>query len=304
MFENGKMWADDVGKPIQAHGGCIIQHDGMWYWYGEHKGAKNCPGTTRVDVIGISCYSSKDMNSWRYEGLALDVKDSPKGSLIQPENVCERPKVLYNKKTGKFVMWMHLDTPNYTYAGVAVAVADRPIGPFTVIREMQPNRTDSRDMTLFKDVDGTAWLVHSSDWNKTLRLSRLTEDFTDVDGFYASALTDQTREAPALMYRDGKYYMITSGCTGWQPNSALYAECDHLCGQWKLIDNPCEGDNYRRTFEGQSTDIFEKDGKTYLMLDHWKPKNLKNSGYSILPVTVENGILTVKWQATFPEQAS
>ena len=79
MFENGKMWADDVGKPIQAHGGCIIQHDGMWYWYGEHKGAKNCPGTTRVDVIGISCYSSKDMNSWRYEGLALDVKDSPKG---------------------------------------------------------------------------------------------------------------------------------------------------------------------------------------------------------------------------------
>ena len=60
-------------------------------------------------------------------------------------------------------------------------------------------------MTLFKDVDGTAWLVHSSDWNKTLRLSRLTEDFTDVDGFYASALTDQTREAPALMYRDGKY---------------------------------------------------------------------------------------------------
>lgn len=46
MFENGKMWADDVGKPIQAHGGCIIQHDGMWYWYGEHKGAKNCPGTT------------------------------------------------------------------------------------------------------------------------------------------------------------------------------------------------------------------------------------------------------------------
>ena len=153
MFENGKMWADDVGKPIQAHGGCIIQHDGMWYWYGEHKGAKNCPGTTRVDVIGISCYSSKDMNSWRYEGLALDVKDSPKGSLIQPGNVCERPKVLYNKKTGKFVMWMHLDTPNYTYAGVAVAVADRPIGPFTVIREMQPNRTDSRDMTLFKDVE-------------------------------------------------------------------------------------------------------------------------------------------------------
>ena len=63
MFENGKIWMDDAGRSIQAHGGCILQHDGMWYWYGEHKGAENCPGTTRVDVIGISCYSSKDMNS-------------------------------------------------------------------------------------------------------------------------------------------------------------------------------------------------------------------------------------------------
>lgn len=101
------------------------------------------------------------------------------------------------------------------------------------------------------------------------------------------------------MYRDGKYYMITSGCTGWQPNSALYAECDHLCGQWKLIDNPCEGDNYRRTFEGQSTYIFEKDGKTYLMLDHWHPEDLKSSGYSILPVEVVEGILSVIWQENF-----
>ena len=82
---------DDAGRSNLAHGGCILQHDGMWYWYGEHKGAENCPSTTRVDVIGISCYSSKDMNSWLYEGVSLDVKDSPEGSLIQAEFVCERP---------------------------------------------------------------------------------------------------------------------------------------------------------------------------------------------------------------------
>lgn len=100
MFRNGEMWLDDRGESIQAHGGCIIQYKDMWYWYGEHKGAENCPGTTRVDVIGISCYSSKDMQSWHYEGLALDVKKQSEGKAwYSQENVCERPNVLYNEKT-------------------------------------------------------------------------------------------------------------------------------------------------------------------------------------------------------------
>lgn len=52
----------------------------------------------------------------------------------------------------------------------------------------------------------------------------------------------------------------------------------------------------RTTFDGQSTYIFEVDGTFYLMLDHWKPNDLKKSGYSILPITFENGALTVNWQ--------
>lgn len=299
MFQNGKIWFDDKGAPIQAHGGMILEHQGIWYWYGEHKGADNCHGTTRVDVIGVSCYSSKDLRSWHYEGLALDVKDSPEGSLVKPENVCERPKVLFHEKSGQFVMWLHLDTPDYAYAGVAVAVADNPKGPFTLIHEKRPNRQDSRDMTLFVDEDKTAYLVHSSNWNKTLHIARLTEDYTDVDGFYTSALVEQEREAPALIYEQGMYYMVTSGCTGWNYNSALYAVSPYLNGQWKLIDNPCEGEGYRDTFRGQSTWLFRVNGQIYLMLDHWEPENLQKSGYSILPVTIEKGRLTVHWQETF-----
>ncbi len=299
MFENGKMWFDDKGDPIQAHGGMIMEHQGTWYWYGEHKGAPNCPGTTRVDVIGISCYSSKDLQSWHYEGLALDVKNSAPDSVMKPENVCERPKVLFNEKTRKFVMWVHLDSSDYTFAGVGVAVADAPQGPFTMIREMQPNRQDSRDMTLFVDQDNRAYLVHSSNWNKTLDIARLTDDFTDVDGFYTSAMVDQEREAPALIYEQGMYYMVTSGCTGWNYNSALYSTCPYLHGQWKLIDNPCEGEGYRDTFKGQSTWLFRVNGQIYLMLDHWKPDNLQESGYSILPVTIEDGRMTVHWTDAF-----
>lgn len=299
MFQNGKMWFDDKGDPIQAHGGMILEFQGMWYWYGEHKGAANCPNMARVDVIGISCYSSNDLQSWHYEGLALDVKSSPMGSLVQPQNVCERPKVLFNEKTGKFVMWFHLDTPDYVYAGVAIAISDNPKGPFILINEKRPNQQDSRDMTLFVDKDKIGYLIHSSNWNKTLHIARLTEDYTDVDGFYTSAMIDQEREAPAIIYEQGMYYMVTSGCTGWQFNSALYAVSPYLNSQWKLIDNPCEGDGYRDTFRGQSTWIFRVGQQIYLMLDHWNPNNLQESGYSILPVTINDGKMTVRWTEEF-----
>ena len=129
MNKNGEMWFDDQGNAIQAHGGMILEYQGVWYWYGENKGADNCPGTSRVDVIGVSCYSSKNLQDWHYEGLALDVrKNQLKGSLFRPENVCERPKVIYNKKTGKFVMWYHLDTPDYGYAAPPCPRSSSPAG--------------------------------------------------------------------------------------------------------------------------------------------------------------------------------
>ena len=298
MLKNGEMWLDDEGNPIQCHGGAIIRHGQKWYWYGEHKGAPNCLGKQRVDFIGISCYSSENLFSWHYEGLVLQAVKSNPDHVLNPNNVVERPKVIYNKKTGQFVLWVHVDTPNYVYGGVGVAVSSSPTGPFEFLYSTQPNKQDSRDMTLFVDQDDTAYLVHSSNWNKTMNISRLTDDYLKTDGFFVSILVDQEREAPALFYKDNKYYMITSGCTGWDYNSALYAESPYLMGKWKLIDNPCEGEGYRDTFKGQSTYIFEVNGNFYLLLDHWIPDNLQMSGYSILPITIQNSRLTVKWCET------
>ena len=300
-MKNGVIWQDVDGNDIQAHGGCIMHFGDMYYWYGENKGTDNCVAAegrlNRVDVIGISCYSSANLVDWKYEGLALKAEPDDPSSPLHPSKVVERPKVLYNEKDDQYVMWVHLDTADYVYAGVGIAVSKDPRGPFTLIAAKQPNRQDSRDMTLFKDNDGTAYLVHSKDWNKTMNIARLNDSYTDVDGFYVSVLKDQEREAPALCYHDGMYYMVTSGCTGWAPNSALFAACPHLLGQWKLIDNPCEGPDYRITYHAQSTYIFEANGRHYLMFDHWIPNNLKKSGYTILPITFnEDKTMTVRWQ--------
>ena len=48
----------------------------------------------------------EDLLTWKNEGLALRVI-SDTSSLLQPGCVIERPKVIFNKKTGKFVMWFH-----------------------------------------------------------------------------------------------------------------------------------------------------------------------------------------------------
>lgn len=36
-FRPGEVWLDTEGKPIQAHGGGILFHAGVFYWYGEDK---------------------------------------------------------------------------------------------------------------------------------------------------------------------------------------------------------------------------------------------------------------------------
>jgi hypothetical protein len=81
----------------------------------------------------------------------------------------------------------------------------------------------------------------------------------------------------------------------------LYAASPHLLSGslWKLIDNPCSGSGYRKTFQGQSAWIFSINGKPYLLLDHWKPENLRQSGYSILPVFIDDDFMEIPWRDSF-----
>ena len=300
-MKNGSLWYDDRGVPIQAHGGCIIEHDGIWYWYGENKDIDNLPGLTMVPFVGISCYSSVDLVNWHFEGNVLQANKDDPNNPMHVSKICERPKVIYNEKTRSFVLWMHLDNRGYSFARAGVAIARSPAGPFDFLGVRHVNRTDCRDMTVFRDTDGTAYLLHSGDWNKTMYISQLNGNFTDFTGFYTKAMIDQEREAPAILYHDGLYYMVTSGCTGWVPNSALYGISPNLASgaRWKLIDNPCEGPDYRKTFKGKSAYIFFAGGLPYLMLDHWKPQNLRESGYSILRIYMDNGTMKIPWQDAF-----
>lgn len=303
---SGEIWYDTEGNPINAHGGGILFHNGTYYWYGEYKiGETILPEWAdwecyRTDVTGVSCYSSKDLTTWKYEGIVLSAVKDDTNHDLHPSQVLERPKVIYNEKNNKFVMWMHVDSPDYLKAAAGVAISDSPTGPFQYLGSMRPNDAMSRDQTVFVDDDGKAYHFYSSENNKTLYISLLSDDYTKPSGIYTRNFIGMSREAPAVFKNNGKYYILSSGCTGWDPNQAEIAVADSILGEWTILGNPCTGKDADKTFYGQSTFVIPVDGKKDLyiaMFDKWNKTDLKDSRYIWLPIEIKNnGTITIPWK--------
>ncbi|MBN2697971.1 MAG: family 43 glycosylhydrolase [Bacteroidales bacterium] len=339
-FFPGETWYDTDSVHINAHGGGILVTQGIFYWFGEHKTAGYGGNTAQV---GIRCYSSNDLYNWKNEGVALASVDDPDSEIVRG-CVMERPKVIYNQKTGKFVMWFHLELKGqgYSAARTAVAVSDQVTGPYRYIRsfrvnperwpmdftEEMKNATDdpnlkswtpewveavndgmfvrrdfkcgqmARDMTLFVDDDGKAYHIHASEENLTLHVAELTEDYLDFTGKWIRVMPGGHNEAPAIFKRNGLYYMITSGCTGWRPNAARSAVSGSIWGPWEPLGNPCRGEHAELTFFAQSTFVLQVPGmkNAYIfMADRWRPRNPIDGRYVWLPITFEEEKPVIRW---------
>lgn len=331
-FVPGEIWRDTEGQAINAHGGGILFHNGTYYWYGELKegrtyviAANESWGGTRVVAGGVQCYSSTNLCDWKNEGTVLPSVAEDPGHDLHCDKVMERPKVIYNAKTKKFVLWLHVDSPDYKAARSGVAVSDSATGPFKYLGSFRPNAAVwpenvtakdkrghsplardfkagqmARDMTLFVDDDGKAYQFYSSEENATMHVSLLTDDYLKPAGKYARIFIDRSMEAPAVFKRAGKYYFLASGCTGWAPNAARSAVADNIFGPWTELSNPCRGADADKTFFSQSTYVQPVQGMkdTYIaMFDKWKQWNLADSRYVWLPVEFDaKGNPSVSWE--------
>jgi hypothetical protein len=296
----GEIWIDDGGRPIEAHGGGILLDRGTYYWYGEDKSPDDWNGTGAGRVSWVRCYSSWNLHIWHDEGTVLKAIRR-KGHDLAPGRVVERPKVLFNRKTGTYVMWMHIDSANYKDARAGVAVSSTPTGPFEYLGGVRPDDSESRDMTVWQDDDGTAYLLHSSEGNATLHVSALSDDYLRPSGKFVRVFEGRYREAPAVFKHDGRYYIVSSHCTGWKPNEAECAVADSMMGDWKIAGNPCVGTEEQRkiTFESQSTCVLPVPGKPgcfIFLADRWNANNLPNSRYVWLPLRVKEGKVEIFWR--------
>ncbi len=344
-WTNGAVWRDTAGYAVNAHGGGVLAHEGVYYLYGEHKiyGARG----NRAHG-GVHMYSSRDLETWTDEGLVLQVEDQP-GSDIEDGCILERPKILFCDKTGKFVLFFHLELKGqgYNTARVGIAVADKPTGPYNYLRSLRPNagqwpveiaaadRTDAtldkfrtiaapwddaitinlwgehfaggqmcRDQTLFKDDDGTAYHVFASEDNSTLHIAELTDDYLDYTGRWTRAAVLDWTEAPAICKKDGWYYLIGSGCTGWRPNAARAYRARSMMGPWERFGNPVRGVNPangmgpEKTWGAQSNYLLKTfAGEWIAMFDIWRPQNQLDSRLVWLPVDFHaDHTISVTWR--------
>ncbi|HLO59841.1 MAG TPA: glycoside hydrolase family 43 protein [Bacteroidales bacterium] len=306
MIVSGAEWYDTSGKPINAHGGGLLYHNGVYYWYGEYKGDSTYWNPKvqswecyRTEAGGVSCYSSRNLTDWKFEGIVLPPEQKDTASELHFSNVLERPKVIYNEETKKFVMWLHVDSHDYAKAAAGVAISDSPVGLFKYLGSMRPNGQMSRDMKVFKDDNGKAYQVCSSENNATLYINELTDDYLKPSGRFTRNFINEYREAPAVFKYNGKYYIVTSACTGWDPNQAKYAVADSMLGHWEMRDNPCTGKDADKTFYGQSTHVLPIEGKknAYIaMFDRWNKKDLINSRYIWLPIIFEGDSIEIQWK--------
>lgn len=293
-IQPGTVWNDQAGKPINAHGGCIVYHEGTYYLFGEDrtKGLSN----------GVSCYTSKDLYNWTRVGLALTPEGTPREDLndISKGRLFERPKVVYNAKTKKWVMWSHweINNANYGAGRVCVATSNKITGPYKLYKTFRPNHHDSRDQTLFVDTDGKAYHFCSTDMNTNTLVSLLNTSYTEPTGTEAKILRDLKFEAASVFKVGKKYFGLFSGCTGWAPNPGKTAYTDQLLGCWTPGGNFAVDKDRQTTYRSQSCDVFKVPGKenAYIYMgDRWNPDDVGNSTYIWLPVSMRSGYPTVRW---------
>jgi hypothetical protein len=309
MFNPGTEWMDDAGKPIESHLGGILCENGVYYWYGMNFDGDTVKPFTYPNQKfswminrGATCYSSKDLQHWKYESVSMPaVTGDPEHPLTAPNWVI-RPKVLHCAKTGKYVMMAQLVSADFsTVNKVVVGVADRPQGPFVYEKVLDPPG-GGYDITLHQDDDGKAYLICAHEWVKAHQLS---DDYLAIEKSHD--LRGVTGEAPAVFKHEGVYYFLTSHLTGWGANANKYAVAPNVLGPYETRGVFCTGPGAANSFGGQTTFVLpvaDQPGLFIWMADRVNAKSqtevddFRQATHIWLPITLDpvHQTLRVEWR--------
>ncbi|MBN2342354.1 MAG: discoidin domain-containing protein [Deltaproteobacteria bacterium] len=289
---NGGFWQDVEGNRIEAHGGGFLKEGDTWYWIGEDKSHNS------GNFKAVNCYSSTDLVSWTFENAIITRDTHP--DLDTTDRIIERPKFIYNEANNNYVMWLHWEGANYADAEAGVFSCDTVCGDYALHKHFRPNNNMSRDDMLFKDDDGIAYFASAANENRDMMVYRLTDDYLDLDAQINMLWEGNSREAPAIFKDDGRYFIITSGATGWNPNQGRYSSSTDLAGTFSPIADI--GDN--TTYDSQPTYVIPIVGSkatTYIYAgDRWQDPDLLSSKYIWLPIKKNGDTLSLdyydQWQ--------
>lgn len=290
----GVKWYDTSGNILSAHGGGILKISSTYYWFGEYKDnnhtIKSGMGHVTSAFVAHTCYSSTDFVHWTFVNNVLT--QQPSGDL-GPNRVVERPKVIYNDSTGNYVMYMHIDSSTYRDARVGVAYCSTVGGNYTYVGSFKPLGNDSRDMTLFKDDDGSAYLISGD----SLKVYRLSADYLSVASLVTNISSSGAYESPAILKYNGLYYCFGSQKTWWTANDNRYWTAPAISGPWTFRGDFTPGST--NTWQSQTTFVQPIQGSStttcVFMGDRWVEGQFGESTYIWLPLSISGPTVTLNW---------
>lgn len=229
------------------------------------------------------------MVHWQFCSEVVKLKN-PDPHLFGRDWVLERPKVLYNRFTHRYVMYAHIDGRGYSIARVAVFISRAIAGHYRFLRSFRPLGHQSRDIGMYQSRDGKAYLLFE-DRPSGFHIAELSHNYLSVKKDIC--LIPVHLEALGLVHYHDLYYVVGSHLTGWANNPDVYATAKTLRGPWSRFHNIAPPQT--RTYDSQSGYLLKITGTrntaVIYMGDRWNPAQLWNSRYIWMPLKIGKGQL-------------
>ena len=287
-IRNGEVWLTAEGDTVQAHAPGFLYEGGRWYMVGEDRSHPWNPD--------VNLYSSTDLQHWRLERKIIEngVTDRRLGR----SRMIERAKLLKNPRTGKYVVWCHWESKNYGASEAACFEAESVDGQYRLVWSGRPLDIKSRDCNVFVDNDGQAYFISTTEENQHLGLFRLADDYLSATE-HTQLFPGQRREAPVIVNAQGRYFMLSSACSGWAPNQCKYATSDNLQQGWTQLQDVGDATCYRT----QAAAVLEIRGTkqtTYLYVgDRWMDPTLPETKTIIFPISFDGNTCQMHYRDQF-----
>ncbi|MBX3097424.1 MAG: glycoside hydrolase family 43 protein [Fimbriimonadaceae bacterium] len=172
----------------------------------------------------FDAFVSDDLTNWKKIPRILDFADIPWST----NRAAWAPTVI--EKDGQYFMYFSAGDG----AGLGVAVADKPEGPFRdaigkpLIKEYI-NGAQPIDAMAFTDDDGQSYLYYGG-WRHA-NVVRLSDDMLSTEGEFKEITPEGYVEGPFMLKQDGKYYFMWSeGSWGDSTYGVAYAISDSPTG--------------------------------------------------------------------------
>jgi hypothetical protein len=222
----GVAFLDTAGERVNAHGGGIIKVGDTFYMHGMYF----LSTTTDNDFHGFSMYSSRDLATWKNEGIILP--QQPSGEL-GPNRKGERPHIIRCPATGEFVLYAHAASEDYqTDKEIVYATSTTVNGPYAykgALKNASGSLIVHSDMGAYADETGAYVLTESA---HVFTLAGDCHSWLSDKSYSAVNGDSGGSESPTVFKAGTTYYWIGSYKTGWRANNNFYSTAPSMSGPW------------------------------------------------------------------------